>query len=86
MTLRELRMWHWGFVVSNRRSARAAEQKLAQTADRDRIKRAYYIGQVTNYHNKANFHLKAVQALNDVVDGTAEADFAATAQKDEGTK
>lgn len=60
-TLRDLRLWHWRLVVSNRASARDMEAQGRQR-------------QARALHGKADWHLSAVQALNDVVSGTAEAD------------
>jgi hypothetical protein len=69
MTLRELRVWHWQLVLTERA---AAEDKRAS---RHTAKR---------HHARANFHLGAVQALNDVPElraTTAEQDAEALEQE-----
>jgi hypothetical protein len=63
-SLRSLRLWHWKRALAHRRSAdtyRAGTTRYAkeQTARND---------------CRANFHIGAVQLLNDYVSGTAEED------------
>lgn len=78
--LRELRMWHWYKVTSNRAQERNHEARATAyrasngdpnianaLAKREDRKAAFY-------KKTADFHIKAVQALNDVVPGTAEGD------------
>lgn len=62
MTLQELREWHWKEVGYCRKSAdNLRERNLPQ------------MGEVID--KLANFHIKAVQCLNDYVPGTAENDI-----------
>lgn len=78
MDLRQLRLWHWNKVVSYRdlamrHDAYAAElEKVSTLPALDRYNRS----RARNAHKRANWHLGAVQALNDVVTGTAERDAA----------
>lgn len=78
--LRELRMWHWCKVLSNRAQERNHEGRAAAyrasggdpnhvsaLAKREDRKAEFY-------YKTANFHALAVQALNDAVPGTAEND------------
>lgn len=69
MTLRELRLFHWRQVIAFRNAANA----MSLLNDPS--------NQVDHLHKNANFHLAAVQALNDVVMITGEGDD--TAERDE---
>jgi hypothetical protein len=72
-SLRMLRLWHWRKAMSARRS----ENKHVAEAERYEA-----MGRVANFDRhragndgrRADFHIKAVQLLNDVVPGTAEED------------
>lgn len=73
--LRRLRMWHWRIVLR----ARANEQRHRAAAEKWERQHGRRCGssrhQERANYNLANFHLKAVQALNDVLtDTTAETD------------
>lgn len=75
MTLRRLRLWHWRKVLAHRDLARAHEQHAVLWEEQNPGKKNRYArGRARHYDKTANFHLGAVQALNDVVDGTAEQD------------
>lgn len=63
-SLRELRLWHWRLVMSNRTKARLLEEDGTHWDKRH----------ARVFHRKADWHLSAVQVLNDVVSGTAEDD------------
>lgn len=69
--LRKLRMWHWRMALSARRN----QEKHEQAAELPRNPNKTYNATRARYHKRiADFHIRAVQALNDVVDGTAERD------------
>lgn len=75
MTLRALRLHHWRKVLSYRATA----QRHNTYADDWEAKNPgkvcrYNRGKGRAMNQRANWHLGAVQALNDVVTGTAEAD------------
>lgn len=78
MTLHALRLWHWHKVQSLGATAlshdaytEAWEKQNAGHLCRSSRNKA------RDYHRNANFHLGAVQALNDVLPGTtAEQDAA----------
>jgi hypothetical protein len=77
MTLRELRVWHWERAVGYR--------KAANKYDRDHEKHGskYAQQQAKANHGRANFHIKAVQAMNDIPElqgSTAEQDCARRTQ------
>ena len=61
MSLRELRLWHWKQALANREMAKAH----------------YPMGTYVHspYDQVAIFHIKCVQALNEVVSGSAEGDM-----------
>lgn len=89
MTLKELRMWHWKTLVRLRAQQNKHEQIAANwlVADKklgynNKAISARSLKTASNYQKQANFHMKAVQALNDVVPGTAEEDCANEAQHD----
>lgn len=66
MTLRELRVWHW---------KRAIEQTPIITRVMRRHPNKYRNhGSWMVAHERHILHMSAVQALNDVLDGTAEQD------------
>lgn len=69
MNLRELRKWHWQQAMQNRGHAEWRERSGEYEATANQRSHTQV------YHNKANFHIRAVQALNDVVMGTAERDI-----------
>lgn len=64
LTLRELRLWHWRRAMSSRK---AADKYRGQDS-------RFAMSQTKQNDARADFHIKAVQALNDVVPGTAEYD------------
>lgn len=72
MTLRELRMWHWRELLNERRLQNKFEER-ARSANP-----GYYFntnnGHAKRHKQQASLHLGAVQALNDVLTGTAEQD------------
>jgi hypothetical protein len=59
MTLRELREWHWNKVLSFRTRAEDFERRNPTGKNR------YSANQARAAHGRANWHLGAVQALND---------------------
>lgn len=59
MTLKELRMWHWQCALEFRGMANGAGRSKAERE---------------TLHSEADFHIAAVQCLNDYVPGTAEED------------
>lgn len=74
MTLRELREWHWMRAMAARKAARKYE---AQPPSR------YATNQANMNNGRANFHIRCVQALNDVPElqnTTAEQDCARRTQ------
>ncbi|QYW02184.1 hypothetical protein CPT_Sonora_083 [Stenotrophomonas phage Sonora] len=74
VSLGDLRLWHWRAAMS------ARHHQLGHERDRDfMIKNKDKVPKsldrlIDSNKQKADFHIKAVQALNDVVPGTAEAD------------
>jgi hypothetical protein len=69
MTPRELRLWHWHKVIWHRAKANAIREKAG----------AWYRAKVKQYDCIADFHIKAVQILNDhpaLLETTAEEDAA----------
>lgn len=79
MTLRALRLWYWRKVLAFRATATAAEQRVEswENANRGKVNR-WARNRAKAAHQKANWHLGAVQVLNDVLpDTTAEQDAAA---------
>lgn len=76
-TLRELRLWHWRKVVLHR------ERAIAAAEDTDRLEALHAPKKFSRVrenaqHGVANWHLAAVQVLNDhfPVGDTAERDNA----------
>lgn len=71
MTLTELRVWHWKSVLASRKRARKCEtdEKIAQKG------LIWCKIRSKHFHKQADFHLGAVQALNDILSGTAEGDL-----------
>lgn len=67
--LRELRLWHWNCALSMSRAIQRYEQRLPTTFQRR---------QIASCRRRYTRHMRAVQALNDVVSGTAEQDAATT--------
>lgn len=63
--LRALRLWHWNQALSVSKSLRRFEARITS---------AYNRRQIASLRRRYNRHMLAVQALNDVVDGTAETD------------
>lgn len=72
MTLKELRMYHWDQVMSKRATANRTEARITDHCGSHN--RSYFKRTAAAAHKVANFHLGAVQALNDFVEGTAEHD------------
>lgn len=72
MTLRELRMWHWKRALAARANERLNEHLLTDKAN-------WALGfsirhKIAVSRARADMHIRAVQALNEVVPGTAEED------------
>lgn len=70
MTLRELRLMHWREVLRHRNAA----AKCRELSESDPINKQHHLNNAADAASKAAGQLLAVQALNDVVSGTAEAD------------
>lgn len=64
--LRALRLWHW----QQSQVCRRKQEKFEQADNPSRFTRQ----SARIQKHRANMHIKAVQALNDVVSGTAEQD------------
>lgn len=79
MTLRELRLWHWRKVLAYRAAA-LTEEAAAATWEAEHVGYAcrYRRNRARNAHKRANWHLGAVQVLNDhfPLGDTAEQDAA----------
>lgn len=76
MTLKELRMWHWKQMLCHRGIEQSWEERtLNPGASGAGVKLRNDAIWCNN--QEANFHIGAVQALNDVLPGTAEQDCAA---------
>lgn len=81
VTIRDLRMWHWRKVVTHRSNAERFEKHsreclAAGTHKKNELRHPDRQARIN--HRIANFHLKAVQALNDVPElrsTTAEQDL-----------
>lgn len=77
MDLRSLRLWHWRKVLALRSVAAAHEAHADQWEQMHPGRPCRHSrSRARSYHRQANFHIGAVQALNDVVSGTAEQDAA----------
>lgn len=68
MTLKELRIWHWKKVLSARKRA-DQKRTISKTPT------GHYASEAIQADRLANFHLGCVQALNDVLPGTAQQDM-----------
>lgn len=79
MELRELRLWHWREVIKHRNRA-----KLMRSYGQNQSKTIAEMARIAD--ECANFHMKAVQLLNDHVSGTAEADNKETGEQEWLTK
>lgn len=78
MNLRSLRLWHWRKVVSFRARATGADANADAWERKHRGHRcAHFRNMARDANRNANFHLGAVQALNDhfAPGDTAEADM-----------
>lgn len=73
-TLRELRLYHWRMVL--RYSERRGEFEILQDRAYSMHRRESYRVGALLYRQKHAFHMRAVQALDDYVTGTAEQDDA----------
>ncbi len=73
-------MWHWRALIRARDSQRLSQKiadgfaNMSSTYSLNNAK--HYDNQARSHQKKADFHLGAVQALNDVVPGSAEDDCA----------
>lgn len=86
--LRALRLWHWKKVVAARASAHRHEA-YTEAFERDNPGKVDPYNRVIahSHHRMANFHLGAVQVLNDFFPAgdTAEHDAAAAAAENPTT-
>lgn len=74
MTLRELRMWHWRKLLKHRKTENTYRVR-ASVAAVDRPGGLYdrkYTRLANTAKKEADFHLSAVQALNDAVWATCQ--------------
>jgi hypothetical protein len=71
-------MWHWRKLVSNRQTANQYRERVTPTCGPTNER--YFNRMADNAGKRADFHLSAVQALNDAVWATCE-DFP-TAEQD----
>lgn len=71
--LRDLRLWHYKECLRLRKIEKFYLTTIEKGGPRSFINEAKKLSK--DFYNSANFHLKAVQLLNDVVDGTAENDM-----------
>ena len=72
---REVRLWHWRKVLGFRKVAREFEEDAKSWEAVNPGKKArYFSSKARQNHGKADWHLSAVQSLNEVVSGTAEQD------------
>lgn len=88
MTLKELRVWHWQKLLQARIQQRKHEEIAAafvagphKIGISNTLRAARSLDTAKRYGHKASLHLGAVQALNDVVPGTAEQDLFLTQQE-----
>ena len=78
VTLREVRLWHWKKVISARKTAEKFDRDAEEWEKRYLGKRSTYSRRMAvQNHSRANWHLKAVQVLNDLfpLGDTAERDL-----------
>lgn len=78
MTLRELRLWHWNKVVAFRKKATEYEAHAENWEAKYPSKKCCYARNKAKFnHARANWHLRAVQALNDCfpVDDSVHSDY-----------
>lgn len=75
VNLRELRLWHWKKFVKARAETVVAEfgQQAYSRQGKFALSRKF-ARRALKKHAVANFHVKCVQALNDVVEGFVEND------------
>ena len=66
MKLRELRMWHWREAMKARNSERQYQER-ADASHTLRSQRRKDLREVVRKKRHADFHIGAVQALNDAV-------------------
>jgi broad specificity polyphosphatase/5'/3'-nucleotidase SurE len=71
MNLTQLRIWHWKRVESHRNSQRRYEHKM-ENGDSAVF---YNQRKIADHKREADFHLKCVQALNDVLETTVHQDL-----------
>lgn len=71
MTLKDLRIWHWERVESHRKSQRKYEHEI----ECGHPAHFYNERKVADHKRNADFHLKAVQALNDILATTVFQDI-----------
>lgn len=81
MSCRDVRMWHWHKVVSFRAKGRKHEARVEELKAQGVVATAlrHDTSQARQAHGRADFHLKCVQAMNDIPSlqgSTAEQDYA----------
>lgn len=69
MTLRELRLWHWNKALSFRRTA---ERHEAAAAERPGNSGRHHRNKAKAARGREDWHLRAVAAFRDVVEGDME--------------
>jgi hypothetical protein len=66
MTLAELRVWHWRRVLSYRDLEHACAAKAAKHERLNGGRCSYWRSKERNAYTRANWHIGAVQTLNDI--------------------
>lgn len=74
MFLKELRMWHWRQAMDYRAVAKSIRESAEDTQRFSPRERGHRLTDAANLDKIADFHIRAVQGLNDHVPGTAEQD------------
>lgn len=73
INLKDVRLHHWRKVLSNRKTQMDLELSIRYCTDEEKLRQLRM--RAGRSKNKADFHLSCVQALNNVVPGTAERDL-----------
>ena len=74
-TAREVRLWHWRKVMTHRGNAKMFQAQMeAWEIEHAPLKARHSRSKMNQQNGIADWHLNAVQALNEFVSGTAEQD------------
>ena len=79
MTLKELRMWHWKQSQLNRAEELKCKERLDNEPAMYAGARLVLLDTARDWYTRANFHISACQALNDILPGCGEYDCAEAA-------